>query len=493
MAKLLFLQNFDYEFLGPAYVSAMLKRHGHEARLKLGRSLPDFRAAIESFQPDLVGFSLMSGEQLWAVDLARQIKKAYGIRNVFGGPHPTFSRGFIEVAGVDLVVRGEAEETARDIMERVGRGQDLGGIPNTELKREDGTILRCEVRDLPADLDDYPFPDRTLYAELKGRIDTTVRNVITSRGCPFNCSFCFESTRREMYKGKGRYVRIRRIDRIIEELVLLKATTEVRIINFCDDLFGMDKGWLYEFLPVYKREIGLPFHCQVRADIVASDVHYAAALKEGLCMSVSMGVESGNERLRNKILNKQLSDDQIIRAAEYLHKAGVPFRSYNIMGLPGETLAEAFSTVDLNIRIKADNPWCAIFLPMEGTHLTDSAVQLGQLDAHFDYDQLSPNYFSTVYVASEHKRELENLHKFFQTACAAPRLWPLIKVLIRLPQNPLFNLWFCAVYFHFYLKAYRGRFWPSLVFAVNHARRMLESRLFLGTRTGCSGRARRPR
>ena len=366
-------------------------------------------------------------------------------------------------------------------------GQDLAGIPNTELKREDGAILRHEVRALPADLDDYPFPDRTLYAELKGRTDTSVRNLITSRGCPFSCSFCCESTRRELYKGKGRYVRIRKIDRVIEELVLLKAATDVRIINFCDDLFGMDKSWLYEFLPVYKREIGLPFHCQIRADIVASDARYAPALKEGLCMSVSMGVESGSERLRNQLLAKQLSDGQIIRAAECLHKAGIPFRSYNIMGLPGESLAEAFSTVDLNIRIRADNPWCALFLPVEGAHLTDTAVRLGQLEARFDTGRLSPSYFSTVHVASKHKRELENLHKFFQTACAAPWLWPLIKVLIRLPRNPLFSLWFCAVFFRFYLKAYNGRFWPSLVFAVNHARRML------GERPASPGPARRPR
>lgn len=476
MARLLFLQNFDYEYLGPMYISAMLKSNGHDARLKLGRVLADFRADLEAYKPDLVGFGLMSGNQRWAAGLAREIKKAYGIPCVFGGAHPTFSRDFIKEEGVDIVVRGEGEGAALDLMDRLERGRDLRGIPNTELKLADGTILRHDVRELPEDPDVYPFPDRGLYAELRGRYDLSVRNVISSRGCPFHCSFCFEASLRETYRGKGKYVRVRRIDKVIEELVLLKKTTDVQTICYADDLFGMDKRWLYEFLPVYKREVGLPFVCQVRADIVASDENYARALKDGLCLNVSIGVESGSERLRNEVLSKQLPDAQIVRAADYIRKAGLPFRTYNIFGIPGETLEDAFSTVDLNIKLKTDLPWSALFLPVEGTQLTKAAVANGYLPADFDFSALTPTYYSKVYVRSAHARELENLHKFFQTAVAFPRLWPLIKLLIRLPQNFLFELWFCAVYFRFTVKTYRYRFWPSLVFAVNHARRMLESR-----------------
>src|SRR6266404_3616400 len=116
---------------------------------------------------------------------------------------------------------------------------------------------------------------------------------------------------REMYSGKGKYVRIRKIGKVIEECRALKESTGVRTIYFSDDVFGMSKKWLYEFLPEYQREVGLPFICLVRADIVASDREYAFRLAEGGCKSVFFGVESGNESLRNKVLVKQLSDAQI--------------------------------------------------------------------------------------------------------------------------------------------------------------------------------------
>src|SRR3989338_7400569 len=96
MAKLLFLQNLEYELLGPMYISSMLKSHGHECRLSLGKRLSDFSKAIEEYCPDMVGFSVMSGSHVWAVEVAGAIKERYGIPTVFGGPHATFFPELIE-------------------------------------------------------------------------------------------------------------------------------------------------------------------------------------------------------------------------------------------------------------------------------------------------------------------------------------------------------------------------------------------------------------
>ena len=116
MAKLLFLQNLEYELLGPMYISSMVKSHGHECRLVLGKHLSDFSGVIEEYCPDMVGFSVMSGSQMWAVDIAGEIKENYGILNAFGGPHPTFFPEFIEEPNVDVLVRGEGEDAMLDVL-----------------------------------------------------------------------------------------------------------------------------------------------------------------------------------------------------------------------------------------------------------------------------------------------------------------------------------------------------------------------------------------
>ncbi len=472
MAKLLFLQNLDYEFLGPMYISSMLKNHGHDCELAIGQTFNDFKERIEKFQPDLVGFSIMSGSHYWAKNIAGKVKKEYGIKNIFGGAHPTFFKDFIDEPEVDYLVRGEGEETMKEIMERIDRNECFEDIPNLSFSQNNEKVHN-PLRNLRPNLDDYPFPDRSLYDDLNKLGDRKVRNVITSRGCPFHCTFCFEDAMRDMYKGKGKYVRIRGVDRAIEECKRLLAETNAEIIYFADDVFGMKKQWLYEFLEVYKEEVNVEFICLVRADIVASDEQYAYKLAEAGCKSVFFGIESGNEQLRNKVLNKQLTDDQILKAAKLLHDAGITFRTYNIVGLPDETLEDAFSTVELNIKIKADYPWCSIFSPFPGTELTDYAFNKGYLGKEFDYDSLDKSFFLETKLEIPHKREIQNLQKFFQTAVLWPWTYPLIKRLIKLPSNLIFRAWFGLIYFYVYIKSEKRNFWETLKFAVKNYKHVL--------------------
>lgn len=473
MSRLLFIQNLEYEFLGPMYISAMLKSHGHECEVTFGRDLGDISAAIDRFKPDRVGFSIMTGSHRWALNMAKSIKQEYDIQNIFGGAHPTFFPQFdSETKVVDAFVRGEGEESVLELMDHIDKKKPVDTIPNLYYKTEDGFRPNA-LRSLRSDLDDYPFPDRSLYDTLHNRLDRTVRNVITSRGCPFHCSFCFEDAMRDLYTGKGKYVRIRRIEKVIEECLTLKAEHDVRVIYFADDVFGMNKKWLYEFLPIYKKEIGLDFVCLVRADIVASDDEYAFRLAEGGCRSVFFGIESGNEALRNLVLKKQLSDAHIIRAAKLLHQAGVQFRTYNMMGLPDETLEDAFSTISLNINIKTDYPWCSVFSPFPGTELSQYAQDRGYLPASFDPNELAQSFFLASDLNSPVSSKLENLQKFFQTAVLWPRSLPLIKILIKLPPNVLFKAWFGLIYFWVYIKSEKRRFWITLIFALKSFRHVL--------------------
>lgn len=473
MAKLLFLQNMDYEFVGPMYISAMIKSHGHECELEIGHEANDFERIIHDFKPDIVGFSIMSGSHNWARKIAKDLKEKHNIISLFGGAHPTFFQEFIKEEGVDYLIRGEGEESTLEILDAIDNKETFDHIPNLSYINSEGKTKHNPLRNLRKDMDEYPYPDRKLYQTLDKIQHRQVRNVITSRGCPFHCSFCFEDAMRALYKGKGKYVRIREIDKVIEECIELKRDTPVEVIYFADDVFGMNRSWLYEFLERYKAEVDLPFICLVRADLVAADRDYAFNLAKGGCQSVFFGVESGNEDLRNQILKKQLNDTQIIKAAEYLHEAGITFRTYNILGLPDETLDDAFSTVDLNIKIKADYPWCSIFSPFPGTELSDYALQKGYLSPTFSVEELDKSFFLSSQLELPHKRELQNLQKFFQTAVLWPWTFPFIKKIIKLPPNFMFRAWFGVIYFFVYIKSEKRNFWETFKFAIKNYKHVL--------------------
>lgn len=472
MAKILFIQNLDYEFVGPMYLSSMLKKHGHSCDLIIGHKLTDFKERISNFKPDLVGFSIMSGSHSWALKMAREIKSEFGIKNIFGGAHPTFFPKFVAEEGVDYMIRGEGEESLLEIMNLMDEEKSFDHVPNLSFKNGKET-KHNSLRNLADRLDDYPFPDRELYTDLLAKGSGKVRNVITSRGCPFHCSFCFEDAMRELYDGKGKYVRIREIDEVIEECLELKNNTKAEVIYFADDVFGMKRKWLYEFLEVYKEKVGLEFICLVRADLVAADREYAFNLAKAGCKSVFFGVESGNEDLRNQVLKKQLDNKQIIEAADLLHQAGISFRTYNILGLPDETLEDAFSTVELNIKIKADYPWCSIFSPFPGTELSDYASAKGYLSPTFNVEELDKSFFLSSQLELPHIKQMQNLQKFFQTAVLWPWTFPFIKKLIQLPPNVFFRAWFGMIYFYVYIKSERRNFWETLKFALGNYKHVL--------------------
>ena len=222
---------------------------------------------------------------------------------------------------------------------------------------------------------------------------------------------------RELYSGKGKYIRTRDIDKVLEEAKILRDTYNTKAIYFSDDVFGLDKKWLYEFLPKFKDQIGLPFLCLVRADVICKDEKYVQCLADNGCILVSFGIESGNEDIRNKMLGKKILNSQIYKAAELLHSAGIKFRTFNIIGLPGETLEDALSTVKINMDIKTDYPWCSTLCHCLVQNLLIMQWIQAVYRRDFTVNDLTPSFFSKSNLINHPNiRELENLQKFFQTA-----------------------------------------------------------------------------
>jgi anaerobic magnesium-protoporphyrin IX monomethyl ester cyclase len=427
-------------------ISSVLKQAGHRVSLVVATEENPVDAALR-LQPDVVGYSVYTGPHTWYLELNRRIKAQLpGVFSVFGGPHPTFFPEIIEQEAVDGICIGEGEFATLDLMNalrRNGQGVELGnpGIANWWFRLK-GEIVRNPLRPLLTgeELDALPFSDRELlYAAHAQSRRTKIKPVITGRGCPYDCAFCFNKAYSDLYGGQARRFRRRSPDNVLRELKELTATHDVRFILFMDDTFILQDRWLHEFMTRYKAEIGLPFWCQVRANLVTDDK--IALFKDAGCASVSFGIEAGNDHLRNVILNRNMSRDEILDAAERLRRHRIAFMTNNMLGLPTGSLETDFETLDLNAQVQPAYANVFLFQPYPKTALGEWAYEQGWMVGTFDDLSGSVSDDSVIRFGSEaERRQIENLQKLFALGVEFPRLLPVIRRLIWLPSNQLFWL-----------------------------------------------------
>ncbi len=461
MARFALIQNLYTENLGLMSVSAYLQRAGHEARIFVDVQGTNAFAEVEAYRPQVIGFSVTTGMHHWGLDFARRYKEKHpDVVVLFGGPHPTFYPKMIEHPVVDYICVGEGEEAVDELGRALDGEGDAAHIANIHTKR-DGQIIRNPLRPLISDLDSLPFPDRTYYDRYPITARETSKNFLSGRGCAYRCNFCANHTMMKLYHGKGRWVRFRSAENVIEEIKQVKANYPVRFVGFSDDILIVNRKWLYPFLELYKKEIGLPFLSTVRANLV--DEELVIALKEAGCISTVFGVESGVERIRNEVLAKKVDDEHIYEAARLFRKHKIHFGTYNMLGLPGETLDDAFETVKMNARIRPDFPWCSVLQPYPGTEIRERIER--EVGHSLPVDEIGGSYFTNSVMRSREIRQMENLQKFFHLAVRFPFLQPLIRQLIKLPPNPLYQLIFNACYAWQLMKRSRINFFTLLRYA----------------------------
>lgn len=467
MVKITFLQNIMSEYPGVMCLSAVLKKHGHECDVVVSTKTSDYLTALHKDPPHIVGFSLMSGMQQWALDVAREIKREFPeMKIIFGGVHPTYFPDIIEEDGVDIICRGEGEYALLDILNALEEDADITTIPDLWVKK-DGIIHKNELRPLVENLDELPFMDRRLYYDkYKFLRNRTVKSFIVARGCPHECSFCFNHKLKKMYEGKGRYVRFRSVENIIEEIDQVRREYGLKRILFLADNMFINKKWALTFLKEYGLKVRIPYICVIRADVL--DEKIVKGLKESGCYTAWFGMESGNEEFRNIVLNKNITDAQIVEAARLLKKYGIKFRTFCMICLPGETVEQAYDTINLNIQVKTDYPWCSIYNPYSGTRLVEYAKEMGVLDEDFDIDSIDVSYYKKTILKSENIGELLNIQRFYQTAVLFPWTLPLIKKLVKLPPKFIFDLWFLFIYSIVHVKSEGHGFFESLKFGVSY-------------------------
>ncbi len=441
--RVLFLQRVWTENLGPMYLSAAAKQAGHDCHLIIEDSKPDNRA-IKEYSPDVIAFSITTGAHQWALKRAESIRETFDVRIALGGPHATFFPEVIAHPALDAVFRGESEHAFVAWLNACESNSDLKTVPNIWYK-QNGEILKNSLAPLIEPLDTLPFPDRSLYYNSYPWFrNNENKGFISGRGCPYSCAYCSIAGLRDMYHGKGRFVRFHSPERVINEITFVKENYGLKSVIFQDDTFILGNERLDKLLLLYKEHVKLPFVCHIRADILTRDV--ALKLKDAGCHSVDFGVESGDESLRKNLLGKPVLDAHIEQAAAFLREAGIPFRTTNMFGLPGETFEQAMKTFAINQKIKTRYPSASIYQPYPRTALGDSVINSGMAGPDYSVDSIGSTFFRTSLLNRKDMNRFINLQKFFWLGVRYPFLMPLIKLLVKAPPNYLYEGVFLLCY-----------------------------------------------
>ena len=436
-----------YEQLGFLYILSAVRNAGHDVKM-VEAEFDKASKLISEWKPELVGYSVYTGYQRSYLELNRRLKEKHNFISVFGGPHATFFPEMIEEEGVDAICRGEGEDAIVELIELISKGEDYSNVRNFWI-RKNGTIHKNSLRPLQTDLGKIAHPARDILYQYPLVRSNRIRLVVTARGCPYACTYCYNNKIKELYKDQSKnFLRFRPVDDVIEEILEIRDNYPLDYVYFGSDCFTASKKWALEFSEKYRQKLNIPFFCTTRPETTTPEV--CKALKSANCVTVSMGIESGDEDFRKNLLNRKMTNEQIIKAAGYIHDAGLRLFTFNMLGLPGETLQQALKTLEINQKCKVDYPAVYLFQPFPRTKLAEYAVKNGYFDGNFD--QLSKSYYKPTPMKNPDQKKLYRLQKLFWLGTEFPSLTPLIKFLLNLPLAGFFHL------FYKMHKAYAYRF-----------------------------------
>lgn len=366
--------------LGLGYVAAALERAGVSVRildLNVDRvdlkKLAGYLASVKT-PPDFIGITSAATTVYAAFDIARECKKAFPCSKVVvGGVQPTVTPDLIFTCdAVDFVVRGEGEST----MVELAQGKPLKDIQGLSY-RENGRVLHNSDRAPIENLDDVPFPAYHLFSITKYHPPEALFrrlpaiNLITSRGCPFRCTYCATQT---IWPGK---LRLRSIDNVIEELKVLAGRYGIREISFSDDTLVTLRPRIIQLCEgILKNKINMTWSCNAIVKFIDPDV--LRLMKKAGCHHICYGVESAAPQILKNI-NKNITPQDAEKAIKLTKRAGITCRASFMFGNPGETKETMRQTLDFALKTKPDFALFNITTPYPGTPLYEWAKEHGYL------------------------------------------------------------------------------------------------------------------
>ncbi|MBC7235766.1 MAG: radical SAM protein, partial [Chloroflexi bacterium] len=361
---------------------------------------------IVRFAPDLIGVTAMTNNYHSAREMIGLLKGRLSCPIVMGGPHATLfpermiTGDGIASAAIDYVVVGEGEDTLRDLVRALGAYgfhppeavlSDIRGL----VWARNGQVVRNPERPLRQDLDALPFPARHLFAlERYGLCapgGEPMVTVLSSRGCPYHCSYCFKGI-------VGRTYRQRSPENVLRELKLLTDDYGYRHVYFIDDLFTYDPERLAAICQgMIAAELDLRWQCLARVDRVRPEL--LRLMYRAGCREVHYGIESGNPQILRH-LGKGITLEQVRQAVAWTVEAGILVKGYFMLGLPGDTLETMQQTIELAAELELDQAMFSLTTPFPGTRLWDELVAR-EPGIEFDHD------FSRAFYYANYEQTVE--------------------------------------------------------------------------------------
>ncbi|HDL64485.1 MAG TPA: radical SAM protein, partial [Proteobacteria bacterium] len=249
----------------------------------------------------------------------------------------------------------------------------------------------------------------------------------------YPCSFCVNSSLNRIFKGLGPVQRRKSVDFSIREIKKLRQYyNNAETGFFIDDLFLYNREWVMEFLPRYKKEIGLPFICSAGPKTIDDEI--ADLLKETGCASVEFGIETGNEEKRKEIYHKwAFTDDEFRRQIGLVKSRGIEVYAPCMFVFPTETTADAFRTVEFYHELGIDHPFSSFLMPFPDTRIYEISVEHGVIPADLKAEDLPGNYFLNSTCDIPERRVIENIQYLFYFFVKFPWFYRSFRWLVYLP------------------------------------------------------------
>lgn len=328
------------------YIAASLASHNIDSVIgeidavtsRTGRDIAKF---ILEFNPHVVGFAVYQVNSRLAVQLARLVKKCDpSIVVVIGGPQATFMPGkaLAQMPAVDVIIKGEGEVVLPELVNCLARQGDIAGVKGIVFRGEDG-IYETEPGPLVCNLDTFPSPYQKGVFRWS---DHGGAAMLTSRGCTYNCGFCYTPA------AYSRTIRAHSIQRVLEDMNAC-VKNGIRRFFFADPSFTFDKRRVRTFMrSIIKKRWKIEIWCETRSDLV--DPSLISLMAKAGVKYIAYGLESVDPKV-NKAFNKRIDLRQFAETIRMTQSAGIEPEVFTLYGLPKQTRESALKTLDFLVKL----------------------------------------------------------------------------------------------------------------------------------------------
>ncbi|MEA3336828.1 MAG: radical SAM protein [Chloroflexota bacterium] len=366
----------SYPPLGLGYLAAVAEQEGHEVRIHdFGlfpfRPIEQDAQEVIDFRPDLIALTSMTTSFHYVERLLAQLKKQLAIPVIIGGPHATsLPDGTLSNPHIDYLIYGEGEYIWQDFLRALHSGDERWDQIQGLWYKDGDKIIPGGGRKPIEDLDALPFPSRHLFDLNKYPLyapnGEPMLTILSSRGCPYNCSFCFKGI-------VGRSYHQRSPENIVAELREVHDTYGVRNFYFIDDLFTIDVRRLEEILDRFiEEDLDFRWRCLARVDRVNPEL--LQKMYRAGCRQIHFGIESGNEDVLKRTA-KHINLNQVRDAVRWTEDAGIRSKGYFILGLPGDNEETMQETIEFAASLDLTEAMFSIATPFPGTALWNELVE----------------------------------------------------------------------------------------------------------------------